>query len=405
MARAKKRTGKQRKAPRKQTRKPGATPKTTALVHLDQTPFLKKAATSCRRLRTELHKKQQRLRQFEEEELAEYERWVSSNFGREKTRLRELHEERSANEFIAEQLGWCDLFRHEKLGEVYEELMRRKKEGTLHEFVPPDADDEDEESDEEEEDAESGSFEDEIRRMFESFFKGAFADDEEDEDASDGEHSKHGGFHGRFKSGWWEEEAGKGKRENPGLKMLYRAMAKRLHPDHSEMEESIREKRWHELQEAHEKGDMDAIRRIEAVCDMDETGISIQLGLARLRDLTEYHKSHLGPIRQALREAKRHPAFGFAKRDRNRLYKEMKEDLQEQIKDVESDIQHLVRIRESAIEEFLEEEEEEAPFPENPGNDDEDPLHAAGAPRKTPRKKTRKKARADPRDDRQMEFF
>jgi hypothetical protein len=98
------------------------------------------------------------------------------------------------------------------------------------------------------------------------------------------------------------------------LKTCYRQLAKRLHPDHSALEETIREKRWHEIQEAYHNNDLEGLLRVEAICDMDEEGLSIKLGLARLRDLAAYHKSHLIPIRNSLRAAKQDIAFGFSKK-------------------------------------------------------------------------------------------
>lgn len=67
------------------------------------------------------------------------------------------------------------------------------------------------------------------------------------------------------------------------------------------------------MQEAYQNHDLDGLLRVEAICDMDETGLSIQLGLARLNELAHYHQSHLKPIRLALREAKREMAFGCSR--------------------------------------------------------------------------------------------
>ncbi len=125
-----------------------------------------------------------------------------------------------------------------------------------------------------------------------------------------------------------------------GVKALYRTLAKRLHPDHSDIEPTVRERRWHELQLAYEQRDLEGLQRIEAVCDMDSGGLSLHLGLARLRDLADYHRSHVEPIRRALRNAKRHPAFGFEKADRKKLRKEA---------GIELDSTHAMLRREIAV--------------------------------------------------------
>lgn len=110
------------------------------------------------------------------------------------------------------------------------------------------------------------------------------------------------------------KRAGSAKRVSNGLtlKACYRALAKRLHPDHSTLEASLREKRWHELQAAYRNRDLEAMLRVEAVCDMEDSGLTVQLGLSRLRELATYHQSHVISIRKALNTAERDLAFGFA---------------------------------------------------------------------------------------------
>lgn len=289
--------------------------KAAPLLVVDQKPILKKALTQCRRLRTELHKKQARLRRFEEEEIAAYQAWISANFGAELTEARELREQMARHEFVLENLSACELWMPERLQEVYEELMRRLEDGTLYEFQPPQPDDASEDDAEDEVD---DPFED-FKQAFEEAFDDFFDEDgmeEEDEEAA-----------GRFPG---KPASRKGRQpEEIALKALYRALAKRLHPDHSELEGSMRARRWNELQTAYQNCDLHALQRIEAVCDMDTGGLSIRLGLARLRDLAAYHKSHLRPIREALREAKRHPAFGFAESDEEQLRRDVAAELGE----------------------------------------------------------------------------
>lgn len=159
------------------------------------------------------------------------------------------------------------------------------------------------------------------------------------------------------------------------MKTLYRALAKRLHPDHSELDEVLRERRWHELQQAYDTDDLEALQRIEAVCDMEDAGgLSIGLGLARLRDLAAYQRSHVQPIRNALREAKRHPAFNFEDTDKAALRQEAEFELREQHRE-----QHERRewLREM-FEEFAEdiaayaasESDDDPPAPEDDAGDD-----------------------------------
>ncbi len=327
-----------RKANRSSCKRRKTHPNGTALLILDQHLFVKKALTKCRRLRTELRKKQERLAQFEEVEINAYNRWLNSHFGVDLTRIREMQEEEGDLEFIVGQLRMCLLCRPDKLKDIYEELFRRKKEGTLHLFEPPEPEEEDDDEDED-------PMDQELRDVFDSVFEDIFGDEEDWEDEE---------FEGSDfqKAGYIRTPARPTNHQEAGpLKTLFRTLAKRLHPDHSELEEGIRDRRWNELQTAYREGDLEGLQRIEAVCDMDETGLKASLGLARLNDLAAYHQSHLRPIRQALREAKRHIAFDFSQEDTTQLADEIRRDFTHLQADLKERQDWLLQ----SAEEFLEE--------------------------------------------------
>jgi hypothetical protein len=312
---------------KKQThsRKGGASKVTcSALLVVDQAPFLKKAMAACKRLRKELHKKQALLNDFEENDRNAFQQWLNSTHGQTLTQIRELREETNAFQFILHHLSQCAYHDYEAVPELFEELFKRKDKGTLYDYVPPkqpdpfgfDEDDEDEHWDEEEDDwddeEEDDDWDEEDNDAMREFFDRMFG----------------GGASGGAKSGRSSNMRRQKVAQDARLKTCYRNLAKRLHPDHSELEESVRERRWHEIQEAYQKGDLEGLLRVEAICDMDEEGLSIQLGLARLRDLAAYHKSHLQPIRDALRTAKKDIAFGFSSKGASpKVKRDVAEDL------------------------------------------------------------------------------
>ena len=307
-------------------------PNETRLVPLDQKPFLKKALANCRRLRTELRKKQERLQKFEEVELTEYDQWMYRRFGQQISEAREAHKELEELEFIAEQLRLCEIYQPDNVLAVHEELIQRKKDGTVFGFTPPKAKSngsgeesseksgDDDEFDAFSEDEEEKEFWDLLGEEFEKMFGHLF--DEEDDEFDDKDPS----FNTHQKDKRAKEAPSK---EEAQLKQLYRQLAKRLHPDRSAMEEGMRERRWHELQKAYHEWDLNSLQRIEAVCDMDETGLTIRLGLARLNDLADYHQAHLRPLRQAIKEAKQHPAFNFDENKCQRNEKQIERSFEE----------------------------------------------------------------------------
>ena len=313
----------------------------TALLLVDQEPFLKKALSRCRRLRNELNKKQALLRDYEDCDATAFQQWLNCTFGAKLSKIRELGETLSQHEFILFNLSNCFMFCPDKLPEVHKELFKRKDDGSLYQFVSPmlknffgdeeteDRDDTDEwEDDEGWEDDESWEEEEEDW------------DEETEEDIFNelfGEEPSH-----CFQS--------MDSSEQLRLKKCYRSLAKKLHPDHSNFDESLREKRWHEAQEAYQNNDLEALLRLEAFCDLDETDLSVSLGLARLNDLANYHQSHLKPIRRALKEAKQDIAFGFAESGPTgeiemKIDYELKgerADLQFQIKGIQQSIDNLM---------------------------------------------------------------
>jgi len=303
---------------------------------VDQAPFLKKALSTCKRLRNELHSKQSLLNDFEEHDRKAFQQWYHGTHGATLTQLRELREELSAYEFIYHHLRLCSLHALAKVPKLYDELMERKKNGTLSEFVPPNP---------------FTSNNDDIAKDYDGEDEWDDNDDDEDDWDEDGDESMEDFFEKEFgrrdRSAFSGEDetraASAPKAEHDArLKTCYRGLAKRLHPDHSELEESIREKRWFEIQDAYQNGDLEALLRVEAVCDMDDTGLTAKLGLARLRDLAAYHQSHLQPLRKALRVAKLDMAFGFSKKGPTpRMERDVAEDLNDERLDVNDMLGHL----------------------------------------------------------------
>lgn len=299
---------------------------TMALCVVDQEPFLKAAVSKCRRLSKELDTKREKLRQFEESDQAAFKTWIHHTFGSLLTRTRELQKEHADYDFILAQLEACSMFAPDKFDEVRRELMERKANDTLRGFVPPKPEVEVDEPDEddpfaggppldEEEFSEKGDREgDFFREMREAFHKDFghqfSSGDEELEAFKEQLRGMFGGF--GFDMGEEAVQRFEARHKTSVLKALYRVIVKRLHPDRSTMDPARRDKHWHDLQAAYERGDLEGIRRIEAMCDMEESGLSADLGLARLRELAAYHLEHLKPLRAALSDAKRDPSFGFA---------------------------------------------------------------------------------------------
>ena len=333
----------------------------TALVLVDQTPFLKKALSKCKRLRNELDKKQKLLSEYEDKDVTAFQQWLNRTFGAKLSKVRELAETLNQYRFILNQLDSCCLFCRDKLPEVHKELFERKKDGTLFQFVLPIEgnpfhakagekmddgwEDDDEDDDDDDDDWDDDDEDWDIGDIFDELFgrKDGHSNSEEEHYFNPGNLHARNSLHAS---------------DHLKLKKCYRSLAKRLHPDHSTLDESIREKRWHEIQEAYQNNDLEALLRVEAICDVDGIDLSINLGLARLTDLANYHQSHLRPIRRQLSFVKQDIAFGFNESGANKtITAQMKSELNHQVYDLEFDIAEVQQIADSILAEFLAEQE------------------------------------------------
>ena len=379
----------------------------TALMVVDQAPFLKKALSTCKRLRKELHKKQALLRDFEEADRSAYQQWLNGTHGRKLTQIRELREESAAYDFILQHLSHCAYWDYEAVPALFEQLFELKKKGTLYSYVPPKHsnpfgfeddpedddeedwdDDDDDEEDWDDDDDDDDDDDEDMREFFDRMFGGGGASSDSDE-------------------GMPQSKSAHKAVSDARLKTCYRTLAKRLHPDHSELEESIREKRWHEIQEAYQQGNLEGLLRVEAICDMDETGLSAELGLARLRDLAAYHKSHLIPIRNALRAAKQDIAFGFFKNGPSaKVKRDVAEDLKYERMNVKDMLGHLKRSATSIRDEVVAQiRESKAAHERAIRRVEAAKTKKRGTAKSAPKAKAPHNKDPDPEDPRQMAFF
>jgi uncharacterized protein with NAD-binding domain and iron-sulfur cluster len=288
-------------SPRKATGR-ASTNSSTSLIATELAPALKRALSKCQRLREELSTKQAQLRKFEELDHASFKRWLVVKHGRLLSQIRGLEEELREHAFILEILSKCAMACPERIRAVHAELLDHKKRGILFTFVL-------------------------------SIPKETNASSAEDS-ATQNSRSPQSDFEDCSSLPQKHEKA-------PKLKTCYRNLAKRLHPDHSTLEESLRAQRWHEIQTAYACDDLETLQHIEAVCDIDQTGLSTEVGLARLNDLAEYHRAHLRPIRRALKTAETHIAFRFHTYGPASLRYDMKQKLKQTISNLRTEIERL----------------------------------------------------------------
>ncbi|TVR51891.1 MAG: hypothetical protein EA425_05940 [Puniceicoccaceae bacterium] len=321
---------------KKRHRKPARSRGPSTLLVLDQTPFLKKATARCRRIQRSLDKSRRDLEQFETVAKPAFQQWMARAFGPTLSALRELQSTLDEKIALLEVLRFAVWSKGVPEYDVWEYVQRHRNDPSYrHPVYDADEDEFDDVVDFDEDDFSdfTGDEEDgdepcaeEMAKLFGEAAREVFGEDFSDEMQEEMEEGFASFFGLARRQAISKPDGGAAE-----LKVLYRTLARRLHPDLNPTADDRAPDRWHEVTEAYGKGDVDALRALEAVCEADAAGLGPALGLARLNAWADYHQGLLQPLKSRLREARRHPAWiGFIK---NRqppasLRDEIEEDLQ-----------------------------------------------------------------------------
>ncbi len=336
---------------------------------LDQRPFIRKALARCKRIRKDLAERQAILAGFEQVDRPAFQQWMAQHFGAELSRIRECEAEASRLGSWISMMRSAVMYENVPMDEVYEYTRRHREDPDFWDpryDRDPKAAETDADSDYPGDDDLEGSDEpwmaaarevwatvrgdlwEKIKQFaaldgrdpaviladvradwFQAFQErhsgGRKTRRDDAEDASEGgfggrkpnreERRRHGpdSFRDGHRDGRPEAKAGERPTFIGDLKALYRRLARRLHPDVRSAVMVDGDTRWQKLQAAYESQDYEQLRALEAICDADETGLSVSLDLAQLNTWADYHQELLKPLQAAMREAKRDPAWEFTK--------------------------------------------------------------------------------------------
>ena len=201
-------------------------------------------------------------------------------------------------------------FRGGDHGQIYRQVMKEREAAQARadgDASWADASDEEGQIPEwEDEDDFSGVDKDFLEFFANSFFENEFDVEFEDEAAKNAARDEF----------FWSVgiDGYEGKRSfEPDLKETYRRLALRLHPDRDPSGGDERLELWHELQNAYENGDLDALLRIEAKCDIHDRTVSAPTTVSLINDIIEETREMLRAVRSFIRVAKRGPEWEFAR--------------------------------------------------------------------------------------------
>ena len=312
----------------------------TEIVLLDQEPLREKAAAECTREMARLERLRAEWARFEKEDQPLFSRWMAHTFGPSLTRLREGEQAAAEKRQIIEEVELVVLLGGARNPREAYKMVLEQRAAPAGGSDNGDADWWDAEPDLFEGFTAAGEHGEDEEELFHEFLEihmGLFA-----EDISRAEYKR---LFAKFK----REVLGQatpppkkkeGKRaaaakaaaaESPGvsrLKEIYRQLVRRLHPDARTDAQDGVGALWHEVQEAYEKGDLDRLERLFALCEVTGGTLGAGTSLSQMgAALLELRRSIQAMLR-SLSGAKKDIAWKFSQTpDRSALKTRVQRDL------------------------------------------------------------------------------
>lgn len=268
------------------------------MILIDSKPIRDRARREYQKALRQLELARQELEQFEQHDKPHFSRWLNHQFGALLTEIRETsHRLAAQRELLFEVeneafMSGCSYTR------AYERVMRRREAPVEPEPA-----------------SESNGGPD----PFEEFFAGSGQ-----KDGRPPGDDFHEASHVSSPSG----------PTAPRLKELYRALARRLHPDAQEQMSAQKKEWWHQAQAAYEQGDVEQLQVILTLCEIEEEGTTARTSVSLLTRITREIKSSLTALKRQLLQHRRDPAWRFGQtEDREALGRRIERLLQAELDD------------------------------------------------------------------------
>ena len=278
----------ERKAPRQPRKyKNAAVLACLSMIQVDGARIRTQIKNEYEKISHDLAKAREQLHRFEKYDAPEYSRWVHRQFGALLTELRATSARIHQLAEIFNEVQAEIFFSGDSPGRAYARVMRDRKKA---EHNP-------------EEDSDEDDFESESR---ESGSRPSSDDEGEGPEFEEFFHS-----HSRTESSR-EHRAPVAIRAR--LKELYRALARRLHPDAQGQMTAQKKEWWHQAQSAYDQGDLEQLEVILCLCDIEETGTTEKTSLSVLQRISRQLKTVLRQVRSQLSKHRQDPAWNFQRR-------------------------------------------------------------------------------------------
>lgn len=263
---------------------------------IDGTPVREKARHEYENVMRHIDSlKGDRERFFSQDQPA-FSKWLNANFGAVLTELRELQKEVYEAEVLVSEVQdefWWGNYR--SISSAYEKVLHRR------------AHPEEEEEEHQPEINEAQELEEELNKLLDDMFGPEGAEEHERRKA-------------KLEASPLAEEPTPAQTK---LKDLYRALVRRLHPDHVQDLASQEIEWWHQTQKAYQAGDIEQLELILTLTEIRRNGTH-GATVSFLKKLTAQFKGTLLSLKKELQKFQGDPAWDFKNKDRRMLMTRMR---------------------------------------------------------------------------------
>ncbi|MGK5086548.1 J domain-containing protein [Bdellovibrionota bacterium FG-2] len=314
------------------------------LILIEAEPIKKAEEKKCKDMIHQMDLARDRLRRFNEESQPAFQQWLHSQFGKEISELRELAQKLHELQRLSAEVEDYKFSRRCNYRQAYEAIMDRRNhpeayaaESERHDnpFDDPFEDYADE-GDEFENDFDPETA---FRAAFDSLFE------------EDPEHD----FHKTLND--FDELDRRSEQEsaapNSRLKTLYRALARKLHPDVNTKLDQKHKDLWHQVQDAYEGRDIERLETLSALSELfDENTKSVE-SISSLKNLYEELRSGLRHLQRQINRCNKDMAWSFEKTQKHpKKMQRLREKIASQMRAEKSEILDYIAYGERQIQQW-----------------------------------------------------
>jgi hypothetical protein len=290
-----------------------------ALIRIDSTPIREKARLEYQKVVRDLEQARRALEEFQKKDQPGFNQWLNRQFGALITELRETNRRLHAQRELLTEIESEAFVANCSHTRAYERVQWRRQHPQPEE-EPVGSEGSEQSQRRSRRRAGPQTWED----LAEELFAGL---DEAFADAFGPPPGQEGAF-------GYKPHA---KPASSRLKELYRALARRLHPDVQEQMTPQRKEWWHQAQAAYQKGDLEQLQVILTLCEIEEQGTTAKTSVSLLKRITQQFKLTLRTIKSQLNQFRRDPAWNFsALRDRSALIQRTERLLKAELAELKS---------------------------------------------------------------------